>query len=266
MRDLRIGVGAPRHHQRRELLAADRAEREERVLHRDLRRRVGRMRELPAEADVARGVDARVAGAERVVHAHAAARRTRRPHPRGRAPRRWAPDRRRRRISSTASSSSAAPARAKCRRFAPSRRDTRWSVAPWTTRIPSSAKRRSRKRCDVGVLARQQVRVGVQHHHLGAEAPERLRHLAADRTGADHAEARGPLGQVEERLVGQIAGLGQARDRRRGGARAGRDDGAREAQAATVRPPRCRDPRSAPRRDTPRRRARRGSARPSPRG
>ena len=68
--------------------------------------------------------------------------------------------------------------------------DTRRTLAPWTTRMPSSAKRRSRIARGVGVLARQQVRVGVQHHHLAAEPAEGLRQLAADRARADHAEAR----------------------------------------------------------------------------
>ena len=55
----------------------------------------------------------------------------------------------------------------------------------------------------VGVLARQDARRDVDDGDLAAEAPERLRHLAADRTAADDDQARHVLAQVEQRLVGE---------------------------------------------------------------
>src|SRR5437867_1948596 len=70
VRDLRIGVGAPGHVQRAQLLAAE----EEGVLDHDACGRIGHVRELVLHADVARGVDARVRGLQAVVHHHAARR------------------------------------------------------------------------------------------------------------------------------------------------------------------------------------------------
>ena len=61
--DLGLGVGAPGHHQGRELPAPA----EERVLHHDLRGGVGRVGELPGHAHVAGGVDAAIRGAQPVV-------------------------------------------------------------------------------------------------------------------------------------------------------------------------------------------------------
>src|SRR5262249_57441537 len=65
-----VGIGAAGHHERRQLLGGH----EQRVLHHDLRGCVGGVGELPRHADVARRVDARVAGLEIVVHVYAAAR------------------------------------------------------------------------------------------------------------------------------------------------------------------------------------------------
>src|SRR5438034_358324 len=86
----------------------------------------------------------------------------------------------------------------------------------------------------VRVLADENVRGGIEEDDLGAQAAERLRQLAADRAGADHGERGRALGQREDALVGQEAGLGEPRDGRVGRARAGRDHGALEAKRRAV--------------------------------
>ena len=66
--------------------------------------------------------------------------------------------------------------------------------------------------------------------YLRAEAREGLRELAADRAAADHGEPAGQLGQGEDRLVREIAGLGQPGDGRLGRAGARRDHRLLEAE------------------------------------
>ncbi len=82
----------------------------------------------------------------------------------------------------------------------------------------------------VAVLARQDLRQGLQQPYLRAEAPERLRQLASDRPRADHREPPRQLGQRENRFVGKKPGFGEARNRRRGRTRAGRDQRAAEVE------------------------------------
>ncbi len=77
----------------------------------------------------------------------------------------------------------------------------------------------------VGVLPGENVRGALDERDLRAEAGERLRHLAADRPGADHDQTTGQLGQPEEGLVGEVADLVETGDGWRGGARSGGDDG-----------------------------------------
>ncbi len=60
--------------------------------------------------------------------------------------------------------------------------------------------------------------------HVASEAGERHRHLGADGTAADHAESGGQLGQLEERLVGEVRHRLEARDRWNGRLRARCDD------------------------------------------
>jgi hypothetical protein len=50
-----------------------------------------------------------------------------------------------------------------------------------------------------------------------------LGHLQADGAAADHDQVIGPLGQVEDRLVGEVRRVSKARDRRHGRRGAGRD-------------------------------------------
>src|SRR4029077_18308764 len=83
----------------------------------------------------------------------------------------------------------------------------------------------------VRVLAVKDVVAGVEDGHLGAQAPEALRQLAADGAGPDDGEARRPLRQVEHTLVGEKARLAETGHAGLVGAGAGREDGppAREA-------------------------------------
>ena len=185
---LRVGVGAPRHHEGRELAAAD----EERVLHDDLRRGVGGVGELPGHADVARRVDARVGRAQPVVDPDAAPRR-RTATPAASSPRpstlgaRPGADQdlvdrdraRRGRRRASRGASFAAPRRLDaleaCSRARARRRPARARAAR------SRRRRRPRAR---GV--RRPARAACTRD---AEALEGLRELAADRAAADHARA-----------------------------------------------------------------------------
>ena len=219
VRHLGVGVGTPRHRERRQLLGAE----EQRVLDHDLGGRVGRVCELPRHADVARGVDAGIAGLEIVVHVDAAFRVVAHadrlevePLDVGRAA-----DAEQELVHHDAFGPAVAVGE-------PDR--PRGAVAlDALDRAPvhhADALGREARLDDprgVLVLARQDVRVGVQHGHLAAEPAERLGQLAADRPRADHAEPARPLGEVEHRLVGQEAGLLDALDRQRDRARAGRD-------------------------------------------
>jgi hypothetical protein len=58
---------------------------------------------------------------------------------------------------------------------------------------------------------------GFQHRHLRAEPAMRLRKLEPDRPAADDDEMLGTVLEIEDRLVGEIRRLGQARDRRHRG-------------------------------------------------
>ena len=74
--------------------------------------------------------------------------------------------------------------------------------------------RRAHDRREVGVLARQDAGRHVDQRDVAAQAPERLRELAADRAAADDDERRHGLAQVEHRLVRQVRNVGEAGDRR----------------------------------------------------
>jgi hypothetical protein len=82
----------------------------------------------------------------------------------------------------------------------------------------------------VAILARQEPRPAIDQRHLAAEAGERLRHLAADRSGADHHEAARQLLQPEDRLVGQRLRLRQAGAEWQRRPSAGGDHGAAEVE------------------------------------
>ena len=69
---------------------------------------------------------------------------------------------------------------------------------------------------------------------LRSEAAERLRQFAAERAAADDQQAARQLGQVEDVLVGQIAGLDEPGNRGRVRPRAGGDQRLLEAQLRAV--------------------------------
>jgi hypothetical protein len=82
----------------------------------------------------------------------------------------------------------------------------------------------------IGILVAEDPWHQFQQRDFAAEARERLGELAPDRARADHGQTPRQRGQAEHRFVGQVAGLGQARDGRRARARAGGNAGAGEAQ------------------------------------
>ena len=82
----------------------------------------------------------------------------------------------------------------------------------------------------IRVFAGQDLPLALEEGHLRAEAREGLRELAADRAAADHGEPAGQLGQGEDGLVREIAGLGQPGDGRLGRAGARRDHRLLEAE------------------------------------
>ena len=63
----------------------------------------------------------------------------------------------------------------------------------------------------------------LQHSHRTPQAAEGLRHFQADRPGADDDEMLRPLGEIENRLVGEIRPLVESGDRRHRRRRSGRD-------------------------------------------
>jgi hypothetical protein len=71
---------------------------------------------------------------------------------------------------------------------------------------------------------------GFDEVHLRSESGEALGHFAADRTGADDAEALGQFREREKRLVRQVRNLLQPRNRWGGGARTRGDDSLGETQ------------------------------------
>lgn len=74
------------------------------------------------------------------------------------------------------------------------------------------------------LLLGEQAVAGLDELDGGAEAGERLGELAADRPAAEHDEGVGERLEVEDRLVRQVAGLGEPGDRWEKGRRAGGED------------------------------------------
>ncbi len=91
-------------------------------------------------------------------------------------------------------------------------------------RRQSTANDRRRLRIVLG-----QHRADVEHRHLRAKPPVRLRHLATDRPGADHQQVAGEDPVLEDRLVGEIGPAVEPGNRRYGGATARGDDEAARA-------------------------------------
>ena len=86
----------------------------------------------------------------------------------------------------------------------------------------------------VAILANQDLRRDFQQSDLRAKSRKRLRQLASDRSRADHGDSPRQLGQRENRFVGQVAGLGETRNRQRGGARSSCDRGLLEFEPLAV--------------------------------
>jgi len=78
--------------------------------------------------------------------------------------------------------------------------------------------------CCVCVFSREDVLGDVEDDDLGAQASEGLGHFAADGAGANDAETARAFRQVEEAFVGEVAGVGEARDGWSARAGAGGDD------------------------------------------
>lgn len=62
----------------------------------------------------------------------------------------------------------------------------------------------------LALLARHEVLLALDEHHLGAKQRERLRHLAAHGAAANDGEAGRQGAEVEDRRVGPVAALGEA--------------------------------------------------------
>ena len=80
--------------------------------------------------------------------------------------------------------------------------------------MPSSSQDLPDRRGHVLVLARQAVRMLLQHRHPAAEAPEHLRELETNEPAAYHDEVAGHLAQLHDRLVVERVNAVQPGDRR----------------------------------------------------
>ena len=101
-------------------------------------------------------------------------------------------------------------------------RATRATLTPVRITMPSRASCVEHDRGAFRIVLGERRR-GLQHRHPGAEPAVRLRELEPDRPRADDEEMLGAALELEDRLVGEIGRLGQSRDRRHRGGRAGRD-------------------------------------------
>ena len=228
--DLGRGVGAPRDGERARLPAAE----EERVGEHDARQRVGHVRELEARGDVAGGVDAWVGGPQPVVDGDAVPDReatpaASRPRP-SRLGARPAADEEL--VAATVRRRGPPPRSApRSRRRGPRPAGCARRSRAWT---PSRASRRSTTRRRRRPRAAGRAR---RRRSTVTSAPKRRNVCASSQPiGPPPMTTQAPrqLGQLEDRLVGEVAGLGEPRDGWHGGARAGRDDGARELEPTAV--------------------------------
>ena len=86
----------------------------------------------------------------------------------------------------------------------------------------------------IAFFLRQEQRLGMDDHRAAAEAAQRLRYLAAHRAATDDKHAFRQRGQVKKCLVGQVAGLVEARNCWQQRTRSGGDQCLLEAQAQAV--------------------------------
>ncbi|MEO8835678.1 MAG: hypothetical protein ABI364_02965 [Caldimonas sp.] len=80
----------------------------------------------------------------------------------------------------------------------------------------------------------QEERLVVNDHGARAEAAKHLRQLAAERAAADHDQTRRQRSEVEDALVGEVAGLREAPDRWQHRARSGGDQRLAKATGRAV--------------------------------
>ena len=218
VRDLGVGVRAPRDRQRREALAAE----EEGILNHDARGEIRDVRELGLQTDVAGGEDARVRRPQLIVDDDAPLAVE------------LDADRLETEIVDVRGAPGAdqdlvdgdlvlAPAHPEVQALA--------FVYPLDTldlgaELEAQAFAPQHGLDEGGgvlVLAAEDLRQDVEGDDLRSQAAKGLRELAADRPGADDGEAAWLLRQREHGLVRQVAGRLETFDRRRGGARAGGD-------------------------------------------
>ena len=148
-----------------------------------------------------------------------------------------------RRVISTPSCSSPMSATLGCRPVATRRRsasstsppssDTRIPLPPCSTRrdavatstrMPSCSNRSASRAPASASSAREQVLVVLDERHLGADPPEELRELDADRSSAEHDEARRDLARPDRLAIRPVLDVLDAVERRQGRPRSGRDD------------------------------------------
>src|ERR1700689_5079836 len=84
-------------------------------------------------------------------------------------------------------------------------------------------------RC-VALLIAKEHRIFLHDGYLRTQSTEGLRQFASERTATENKEASRALFQVKDIFVGQIAGLGEPRNRRNRGSRATGDQCILEAQ------------------------------------
>ena len=208
--------------------------REQRVLNHDLRHRVRRVRELERRADVARRIDARVAGPQVGVDLYAGSV-VRNPclfqpesfHVRG--PADTDEDLVHGRLAGLAGGGVADPFPAPVR-VVPGDGLHAVDRGVEGEAHPVALHPRLHHRRGVRIFSGQDMRGQLEHRHFTAEAGEGLGELATDGAGADDGKAPRQRRQREDGLVGQETRFREAGNRQGGGARPGADGGPREAQ------------------------------------
>ena len=78
--------------------------------------------------------------------------------------------------------------------------------------MPSTREDVREQRPDLVVLPGQQAGQHLHDRDLAAESAERLGQLAADRTAAQHQQARRQLGQFPDAVRGDVGHVGEARE------------------------------------------------------
>ena len=227
--DLRVGISAPGNRQRAQPLATG----EERVLNRDARRGVGGIVELVLQAGVAGGIDARIAGPQEIIDVDAVA-------------------------AVVVDAGSLQIQTVDIRHTAGAGEDgidgdravvvvtdeiddllaafhayvDGAGVEPYLDAIAREGIGQYLR--GVALFLGQEQRSFLHDDRLHAETAKRLRHFAAERAATDDQQAARQLGQVEDVLVGQIAGFDETGNRGRVRPRASGDQCLFEAQCRAI--------------------------------